>query len=183
MGKLWWTLTPELNTNNQAAYCTDCEITITAITKAAGNFSQYGYAFANISVADQSGSNSVGMSFSLSQKDGRILTQDMLNKPFLCDIKVVHDNSQYAVNGMKYTVRFPSGQSQGGGQQQQQPQQNQAQNSAPQSGGRDFVAEARGKVSHGVICAAIQSKQLPCTSESEVSAWVDLIMAYGESQK
>ena len=135
------------------------------------------------------------MSFSFAEKDGMLLGPEHLNKPFQCEIKVVNDISQYAINGRKYTIRFPQqSNQQGGGQQQQQQQsqpyqQNQGNQNTPSGGGnsaykpRDFVAEARGKVSHGVICAAIQSKQLPCTTEAEVSAWVDLIMAYGESKQ
>ena len=188
MSKSWWETFPEVNEQGQAQYIKDCVITISAITKAAGPYSQYGYAFANISVLDQSGSNSVNMSMSLNNKDNMVLTQEHLNKPFPCEIKVVNDNTKYAVQGRKYTIRFPKGAQSGGQPQQQQQQQQPAQgNQAPaasyQNTGRDFTAEARGKVSHGVICAAIQSKQLPCTSEAEVSAWVDLIMAYGESQK
>jgi len=183
MSKSWWETFPEVNEQGQAQYIKDCVVTISAITKAAGAYSQYGYAFANISVLDQSGSNSVNMSMSLNNKDNLALTPEHLNKPFPCEIKVVNDNTKYAIQGRKYTIRFPKGAS-GGGQQQQQPAQgNQAPAAGYQNTGRDFEAEARGKVTHGVVCAGIQSLQLICKTAEEVEVWTNLIMDAGKSQK
>ena len=184
MSKSWWETFPELNQQGQAQYIKDCEITITAITKAAGAFSSYGYAFANISVADQSGSGSVNMSMSLNNKDNLVLTPEHLNKPFPCEIKVVNDNSQYAIQGRKYTVRFPKGATGGGLQRQQQQlaQGYQAPAAGYQNTGRDFEAEARGKVTHGVVCAMIQSHPEMCKTAEDVEMWTDLIMDAGKSQ-
>jgi hypothetical protein len=101
------------------------------------------------------------------------------------DISVISTTNQH---GTSFKAVFNQQQGGGGGQQQQQPQQQQGQQGGgytppPQQAPRDFTAEARGKVTHGVICASIQSKQLECKTAEDVERWTDFIMAAGESQQ
>ena len=40
----------------------------------------------------------------------------------------------------------------------------------------DWDAIAEGKVRHGIVCAAIQAKQVLCTCEADVNKWTDYVM-------
>lgn len=87
-----------------------------------------------------------------------------------CRIKVEEDSGQYSINGRKYTIMFGEKKSGSG--------------SGGSKGGGGYKAptpeEVRGKVVHGVVCAAIQSVQIICVTEDDVNKWTDFIMSGGK---
>lgn len=94
------------------------------------------------------------------------------------EITVDMSNGQHGPKLKKINTQYNN---QSGGQQSQgeqgqgsaPPRQNASQNAQDKP---DWDKIAEGKVRHGIVCAAIQSGQMPCKNPEDVKAYVDLVM-------
>lgn len=111
--KNWWELDALMdNDNRYYVYQEDCAITITAF-EPKKEYSRRD--FMKVTVLGQDGvSCPIGFSISY-PKGATTLTKEDLNKPLPCRIKVEPDNSQYCLNGRKYSINFEEKKSSSGG--------------------------------------------------------------------
>ena len=95
-------------------------------------------------------------------------------------IEVISTTNQHGTSFKKAPNPQFANQNQGGGRQQQNQGNSGGGYSPPSQEAPDWDAIARGKCFCAVICAAIQSKQVKCTTAQEVEDWVNLMMAEGQ---
>lgn len=85
------------------------------------------------------------------------------------DVTVEETPSDYGPKFKAVNAQYPN---QGGGQQQgSDTPPSQVPQDKP-----DWDKIAKGKVRHGIVCAAIQSGQMRCKSASDIKHYVDLVM-------
>jgi len=166
MEKQFWELDVKLNDKNQIDYHDDCSVTIVGFGEVkSGKYRD----FQNISILDQNGKTVEGASVSYAKSDTH-LVEDDLNTLMPCRIKVENGSGQYAINGKKITFAFGQRKKSGGGGGN-----NRSYDTSTSQASSD--GSARGKVLHGVICAAISSGQISCKSTGDAQAIADVIMS------
>lgn len=110
--------------------------------------------------------------------DGRRLQPSDCNKPLAVQVKVENDNSQYSINGKKYTLRFPREKSNGNGNGNGNGNNGNGERKNNGNGYRkDTPEEVLGKCMTHLLCATLQGGMLPSTlekSDPEVKACYNL---------
>lgn len=130
-------------------YNDDCVVTILEL----GTIKSYpNRDFQSVAVVGVNGTKVSNVSISYGKSDPKLTPED-INKPLPCRIKVEEDNSQYSVNGRKYTFIIgskntsgSSNQSQGSSYQQKQPINKDV----------DWDEIARGKIRTCLVAAVLQ---------------------------